>query len=460
MEPTLDRLIELDSIIAKQQIDFADLTTYREFYNGDHPVMLTDRQKEFLGPLGTDEDYPLVHNICEIVVDTLSERLSIHSVDSPEAEESTFFSDLLEFNNIDELQSDLNTCFFRDGTAYLMVSYDEDEKLPVIKVHELYDGQSGIYSHIDLNDTSRTLFDSKYFYDNSLASNPVEAVETVEKKTVYFDDRVEKYQLGSNNSWELLEILELPFNASPVFRFSNKGRSELHRLIGFQNALNKAWLDLLSAADASGFPVLAFEYNHSKDEGYNINREDTPEIPFSPLTAIEIYNGKVTRLQSGNLQGLMDVIWSITTAISSLSKVPQHQLQPIGFNSNLSNESLRQIEAPLIKKVESKSKLLGSQWTNVFNYCAKLQNHYTNLNIPESHNHVTWDPFTEIDDLQDATIASRHLELGVPQSQVYRMLGYTDEKIKEFLNERTVEEQQRINQIISQLGENPNGAAS
>ena len=40
----------------------------------------------------------------------------------------------------------------------------------------------------------------------------------------------------------------------PVVEFANPGGSEIDQIIGLQNALNKTWLDLIAAADASGFP--------------------------------------------------------------------------------------------------------------------------------------------------------------------------------------------------------------
>ena len=62
------------------------------------------------------------------------------------------------------------------------------------------------------------------------------------------------------------------------------------QIIGLQNALNKAWLDLLAAADTSGFPLLVVEYDSSRlwaalgatARESDADNDGTDEIRLSP----------------------------------------------------------------------------------------------------------------------------------------------------------------------------------
>ena len=86
----LDRVIHIQSVIARQQEDADKVKAARDYYKGDHPVMLTQRQQEFLGKDLTSGDYQFNHNLVKVVVDTLRERLNVtgFTVNGRSAEDS------------------------------------------------------------------------------------------------------------------------------------------------------------------------------------------------------------------------------------------------------------------------------------------------------------------------------------------------------------------------------------
>jgi len=67
----LDKFIHLQSIIARQQEEAAKVKAARDYYAGNHPVLLTQRQQEYLGKQLTDGEFAFAHNLVKTVVDTL-----------------------------------------------------------------------------------------------------------------------------------------------------------------------------------------------------------------------------------------------------------------------------------------------------------------------------------------------------------------------------------------------------
>jgi hypothetical protein len=87
----LDRFIHIQSVIARQQADADKVKAARDYYAGNHPVMLTQRQQEFLGKDLTTGEYAFNHNLVKVVVDTLRERLNVtgFTVNGRSAEDSS-----------------------------------------------------------------------------------------------------------------------------------------------------------------------------------------------------------------------------------------------------------------------------------------------------------------------------------------------------------------------------------
>ena len=72
----LDRFIHIQIRDCAQQED-ADKVKAARIITGNHPVMLTQRQQEFLGKSLTTGDYAFNHNLVKVVIDTLRERLNV-----------------------------------------------------------------------------------------------------------------------------------------------------------------------------------------------------------------------------------------------------------------------------------------------------------------------------------------------------------------------------------------------
>ena len=73
----LDRFVHLQATVARQGNEAARVQALREYYAGDHPILISTRQREFLGDIVHGDAFPFAHNLVRSVIDTLTERLSV-----------------------------------------------------------------------------------------------------------------------------------------------------------------------------------------------------------------------------------------------------------------------------------------------------------------------------------------------------------------------------------------------
>ena len=78
LTPTdLERFIHMQGLVARQDNQAGRIRALRDYYAGEHPIMLTKRQQEYLGELVEGESFTFAHNLVRSVIDTLRERLDV-----------------------------------------------------------------------------------------------------------------------------------------------------------------------------------------------------------------------------------------------------------------------------------------------------------------------------------------------------------------------------------------------
>lgn len=462
----LDRFLHMQALIARQAKDAAKVRDARDYYAGEHPTPLTKRQREYLGPLLTESGVGFNHNLVKVVIDRLRERISLSgfTVNGESAAEDGENADQLLAHTIwqwwtasrmERQQIRLHRRTLRDGKSYIMVDYDSDNQRPRITLHEVDNGTVGIQYHRDPSDENRVLFATRYFY----TFDPLRPGHTgIERKTVYLPDQIRKYRRPSGQSlgsplWEPTSdpedngVWPLPWvdnRGKPlgvaVIEFRNPGGSEALAVAGLQNALNKAWLDLLAAADTSGFPILTMNYTDPSivlEEDDDANLEGTDEFKIGPGRALEIFGGKIDRIPASSLDPMIETLWTIVAAIGGVTSTPQFYLKPILGVDVPSGEALKQLEAGLVQRAKERMLEFGESWEEVMELCVKVDATFGKTPmIPEPLTISTqWvDPNTRIEDLEAQT-AAVHDGLGVPKAAVWAKLGYSPEQIAAFREE-------------------------
>ncbi len=471
----LDRFIHLQSKVARQDADHASIRAFRDYYEGNHPVLLTDRQKEYLGELMGDTQFVFCHNVVRTVVDTLRERLSVESftvngesaadveaqaaVDAGDDNTPTAEGDLARLlwrwwkkARLDSKQITLYRRAIRDEKAYVLVSWENAESRPDFAIHRVDDGRTGVTLHRDPSDDDKILFACRYFY----TWNPLEPGQSgIERKTVYLPGEIRKYIMRTTGwepyqdpgdaSWPLPWVDEAgtPLGV-PVIEFANPGGSEIEQILGLQNGLNKSWLDVLAAADAQGFPVMAAEYPNEDDAGVSSEDDDDiegdDEFQIGPGRIIDVFGGTIKRIEAGDLGGMIELIWTLIAAISGVSRTPQYYLKPIGGADVPSGEALKQLESGLINRAVERHLIFGQAWEDVMTMAIRVARAFGNEALPEVADldiGTHWSNPEIRQDAVEAQSAQVHDSLGVPKPMVWRKLGYKPDEIASF------EQQQR-----------------
>jgi hypothetical protein len=475
----LDQYIHIQAVISRQAEAAAKIKSLRAYYDGDHPVMLTERQKEYLGPLltgGSDvddlgnvvHDYPFefAHNVTKTVVDMLKDRLRVEgftvngasagelgddgSFDGLEPSEAAaalmwqWWND----NRMDSQQSRHHKRALRDGYSFIMVDYDAENDRPRLSLHELDDGTTGIVLHRDPTDANRVICVSRYFY----TFDPLNPGSTgKERKNVYLPGEIRKYIRGSattggwepylddgDTTWPLpwVDRMGKPIGAAGI-EFQDPDGGVISGIIGLQNALNKSWLDLLAAADTSGFPVLVAEYDEAgmgTDEDDD-DLTDSDELRVAPGRMVEVFGGKVKRLEGANMSQMIDTVWTIVSAVGTVSRLPQHDMKPIPGVDFPSGEALKQSETGLVTKAEERQLVFGQSWADVMALAWRVQEAFGKQRLPvlkRMNIAVTWKDAQTRMEKTEAEVATLHHALNVPDAAVWRKLGYAPEEIANF----------------------------
>ena len=468
----LERYIHMQGIVAGQEQDAARVTALREYYDGDHPVLLTERQQEYLGGLLDKPDFPFAHNLVRSVIDTLRERLSVTGITiegaagagAPESQVSAALWDWWTRGRLDSEQIRLYRRALRDGLAYVMVDYDAAAGRPRFTQHHVDAGvtEPGVVLHRDPTDENRVLYATRYF---STFDPLTPGATGARRKTVYLPDQIRKYKAGRGGwepvmddgdpSWPLpwVDRRGAPLGI-PVVEFANPGGSEVAQVIGLQNALNKAWLDLLAAADTSGFPLIAIEYEDDLPLGVAAADEDEDAaLRLSPGRAIEVVKARVHRLEAAQLEQMIAVIRYIVQAISGVSRTPAYYLEPVGGANVPSGEALKQLESGLVRRAEERQLVFGQAWEDVFALAYRVNQAFgpSLPELPDLSLRVQWADANVRNEANEAATAEAHGRLSVPQEELWRRLGYTPEQIDAFKAARRADDAAKIAAVTAAL---------
>jgi hypothetical protein len=353
-----------------------------------------------------------------------------------------------------------------------MVDFDAVRGRPRFTLHKVDDGSTGIVLHEDPENEDEPMFASRYFY----TFNPLEPGKTgVERKTVYLPGEIRKYErtsvlsfAGSELTWRpMMDDGDLSWplpwrdaSGKPlgvaVVEFDNPGGSEVDSIAGLQNALNKSWLDLIAAADASGFPILTANYRDAQPMPGSISDDDdlegADEFIIAPGRLLEIFGGDIQRIEAANLEPMLKSIWSIVDAISGLTRTPQQFLRPFPGVDVPSGEALKQLEAGLVQKAQERQLFFGEAWADVMALAYRVAKTF-GQGVPDVGPDpvigVMWADANTRMEAVEAQVAQVHKNLGVPDEAVWEKAGYSPERIAQFKENARLQRAQEIATIAA-----------
>ena len=403
----------MQGIAMSQLEDAGEVVTYREFYDGEQGSLITDRLAEFLG-VATGQEFTV--NFCQLIVDSLVERLEVTGFTTGDDATDETLWEWWQQNRMDAMQRLVHTYTARDGWSFVIVDYDNEADRPRFNVHEAWDGNEGVKAHWSGKPgLSTMLFASKRWREEFDADGKIKIRV---RRTLYYPDRVEKYVTGSgpaseagwvpykdedNGTWPLpwVDADGKPLGVA-VIPFLNRGTgvSELQQVLPVQVALNKTVVDIIAAADVSGFPI------YTKTGGKALATVDVfpgalwqdtnPDAKFGQLPAAD----------------LSPIIAAFDKFVQTLAIITRRPLSMF-TGDNVSGESLKQREAGIVAQAKAATVLFGNAWEDCLYMGVKLAR--------------TFGSVSEIAD--DVNISTQWADVETRNEEAYRMAVREDFRV-------------------------------
>lgn len=363
----------VDAVIADMMVHGQQIKQAREYYDGEQPTHLTPEKRRLLD---LPSDATLNSNHCPIVVDSMTDRLEVTSVESidetatptPEATPQgttkqaisggqKWIDELLRFNRFDGQQSDIFEAAIKDGDAYVMTYFDNVTGRAKFSIEPAFDGISGMYAFYDTPTNNIPSLAMKAWHVTSDGGTVADTM----RLNKYYPGRLERYiskgdeQLRPFSTQNQPAVSEwvMPDGSDigvPIIHFRNRrasyssyGVSELRDAIPIQNSYNRTLYSLLAAGDLTAFRILVamgFVAPASVSPGMII------EIAKEGMTKEDV--ASLTAIDGAELTQFLETLRFLKGEIGDVTNTPR--LSPMG-SSDASGEALKQREIGLTGKL-------------------------------------------------------------------------------------------------------------
>jgi len=470
----LDWLV-MEDTAAQQQV-----LTYRSYYEGDPPTQLTDRQAQFLN---VARDKRFGANVCAPIVDTLVERLRVTGFDVRGKGETVtdapkvlaaLLDDWWSLNRMDAGQDVVHRAALRDREAFIIVSFDEKNNRPQLAYDFAYDGRSGVKVHMVPGTYNQVAFASKRW----IVSQSKEG--TYKRLNTYFPNRIEKWASfitpGNKHGeafwqpYEKEEGLEMAtcqdelgneYMASvawwtddgtetgeplgiPVIPFINRddgtgaGLSEIDNAIPLQDGINKTYIDLMAAADMTGFGMY-WTTGSPPLGGWKVYPGAMYEVAVAPGST----GAAMGTLPAGDLSGLINLLQTQVALLAGITGTPQSRFTPSAVRP--AEGTQKQEEAALVAKARGLQKAWGNAWEDAMRMCIRVADAFaegvTISDIGDLIISTAWadaEVRNELQHLEGVALKVERLE--VPVQQAWTEAGYDASQVRAFERQRRNEQ--------------------
>jgi hypothetical protein len=416
------------------------LDLLHRYYAGDQPLAFasTDFRSAF-----AQRFRHFSANFCKLVVQAVEERLTVTGFRLGEAGQQADSDawDIWQANQLDEQSQRAHREALISGEASVLVWPGDDT--PLLRVQ---DPAKVIVAYGD-DPLERVAALKKW-----------EALNGTKLATLYFPDRLEKYQWTTNGrgsdgrfnsgGWEPRAVpgeawpLPNPLGVVPIVPLANDpsldgvGTSEIASVLPLQDALNKLYLDMLLASETGAF-------RQRWATGIEIPVDPESGRPLEPWkAAIDRWastaapDAKFGTFDATDLGPYVRSIEQTIQIIASTTRTPPHYL--LGQAGSFpSGESLRAAETGLVAKALRRQRDFGEGWEEAMRLAF--------LTLGDTVRSSATDAETIWKDAETKT-ESEHVDalvklqsLGVPKEQLWEDAGYSPQQIERFKDLATEE---------------------
>jgi hypothetical protein len=420
----------------------------RRYYDGDHEVKLTDRQKKFLELHGSDTQFNVNH--CPTVIDAAVERLQVIGFDvsderEEEDSEKTVSGRLWKWwqlNRMDAVQTEAHRWALRDGEAFVLIAWDNQKGRPDWVLHPRYTAPTvkggtgyGVWMNYPNNDYLQPPeYAVKEWEEKDEKGNKVA------RRTVYYPDRIEKFirddrrwkrhmDKGDGDVWPIPWLMPdgSPIGIPVAHLKAPSLKSILRDAIPLQDLLNKAWLDLIAGADTGAFRSLIMlgwmpttDGKEPKADGSNLLKSAPGQIIGTPK---EKDKAGVEVIDPAPLTPLLELEERIVLRIASMTRTPLSR-----FNTTrqiAGAETLKQQDAPLLGRVRENMTLFGNGWEDLMILSLRMGAVFGGMSMDtETQINTVWEDAAIRDEKTFLEGQETKKGLGVDDETLWTEMGY------------------------------------
>ena len=255
---------------------------------------------------------------------------------------------------------------------------------------------------------------------------------------LYYTDRIEKYiSIGERLPMSVKDdtfeeyvdedtdsngVMENPFGIIPIFHFRTNrpfGKPEHVAAYGPQDMINKILITQMASVEHYGFPtryILAGEHSEGAPDDFDDDEPDNDHMSSEPGDEWWLKNvDKVGQFDAAKPGTYLEPYREYIRSMASVTETPLHYFE--NTHTNVSGESLRAAEAPLVKKVRTRQLSFGSTWREVFKMILK------SFGLDEDVQ-IHWKSIESIDEKEKWEVNYKKVQAGLPESQMLLEAGY------------------------------------
>lgn len=425
------------------------IALYRAYYDGAHrlPWSTPKWQSEFMELFARFRD-----NLCPAIIDAKADRIQLDSIGAGTDDAlNNAIDSIWQREKLERRQGEITKNGLKDGDAFVIVwpdalnqarwfvqrgdriavEYKDEPQGEIEKAAKLW--PSDEYSAADPNQKS-TWRVNIYYEDRIERYVTQNAVPSTEIPTdvAKWDEYVVSAADNEDIGIETGPVIANPYGRVPVFPFPNNadlgtyGRSELKDIIPIQDALNKSVANMLVGGEFVAWPqryIIGIEVDVD-EQGEPTGREQRSAL--DRIMAIGNPNATAGQFDGADLTKFIAEQDSYRAEMARISRTPLHYLLLSG--NFPSGEALAAAERPLMSQVDDRIGELKPRYSEAMSFSLMVEkvDHQLGLIQPIFKDTRFKDPKSEADALR------LKKELGVPDEEIWREMGYDKAQIEEF----------------------------
>lgn len=445
---------KLDTIISDTLSEQSQILLARAYHNGVQPIHLTERQKEFLD-IHSDNQFCL--NLIRTVVNAVRDELEVIGFQTSENDkdgntQAKWFWDLWTKNKMDSRQGRNHEAILRDRESFIILDWEADTKVLSMIFHERYispkaNAWEGLWTGLQqetkdvMTGNGQGVF---VIYQNDDIDQPMiaavqqwyEAEKERVRRTVYYDDRIERFFFDKTEWVQLEENPKQDWTTTdgkpigiPVIHFYNPGMlPEAWDAIPPQDAINKTWVDVLAIGDSAAMPLLVVlglyptvDGKEPAEDGSNVWKWGPGEIIGNKN--VKAGDGSIDKMEGSDPTPLMNTMKDQVVFLAQITDTPVSRFLTTGQIA--SAETLKEQEQGLKKKAKNKRVVFGDAYEQVMFMARRIFNALGGGKMDETVSISTvWKDVSSADEILQETNA------GIPQEVAWSKFGYTDKQIQ------------------------------